>query len=267
VGLAAELVSWDDPNADWANRDLVVLRSTWDSVNRPDEYLAWIRYVDGVSSLLNPRAVVEWNFDKTYLEDLGADGVSVIPTHWVRPGATWVPPAGEFVVKPSISAGARDTARYGPEHLDAARDHVTRLGAENRTVMVQAYLPAVAESGELSVIFIDGQISHAIRKGPMLELGVGVEERPWERMVFVGTATPTALQVEAAETTMSAVRRRFPDRLLYGRVDLIDSPAGRPLVLEAEVIDPNLSLALHPPAAAVLAQAIAKRVRDRSRSF
>jgi hypothetical protein len=48
--------------------------------------------------------------------------------------------------------------------------------------------------------------------------------------------------------------------LIYARVDLIDGPSGEPLVLEVELIDPNLSLTLHPPAADALATAIATRV-------
>ena len=64
-----------------------------------------------VSELVNPAAVIEWNLDKTYLRQLEASEVPIIPTTWVMPDDDWQPPdRGEFVIKPSVSAGGRNTA-------------------------------------------------------------------------------------------------------------------------------------------------------------
>ena len=97
-----------------------------------------------------------------------------MPTTWVAPASPqWSPPdAGEWVIKPAVSAGSRDTGRYDmaePEHRALAAAHVGRLVAAGRVVMIQPYLTAVDTYGETALIFFGGQYSHAIRKGPMLD--------------------------------------------------------------------------------------------------
>jgi len=125
--------------------------------------------------------------------------------------------------------------------------------------MVQEHLAAVEAPGELSLIFVDSHFSHAIRKGPLLDLGAGVRSRPWERPRFFGLAVPSAAYLTVAEATLNAVQRRFPDRLAYARVDLVDGPSGDPLVLEVELIDPVLSLTLVPTASERLAAVVAEQ--------
>lgn len=259
-GMAAELVSWDDPEIDWSARSAVVIRSTWDSVDRPEEYVEWARRVDGVTRLLNPADVVAWNLDKRYLDDLADAGIGVIETQWVRPGRDWSTPEGDYVVKPAVSAGGRETARYSRDHEVDARAHVDRLLAGGHTVMVQPFLPSVVDPGEMSLIFIDGTFSHAVRKGSVLEAGAGVVERPWERMIFLGLSEPTERQRQVAEAVVGVIHDRFAQPLVYARVDLIDDDLANPLVIEVELIDPNLSLGLSPAATSALADAIAARV-------
>jgi hypothetical protein len=256
LGLAAELVSWDDPDAEWSRRAVIVVRSTWDSVDRPEEYTRWVRHAAESSRLINPPQVIEWNLDKTYLVDLDGDGVRVVPTQWLTAGSAWQPPAGEYVIKPAISAGGRETARYGPAHEAVARRHVARLLDDDRTVMVQPYLSSVSDPGEISLIFIDDRFTHAVRKGPVLRPGEAVRPRPWERMTFLGLSDPAPAEKDAADGALAAVRRRFSHRLVYARVDLLHAADGSPLVLEVELIDPNLSLTLFPGAAESLATAI-----------
>ena len=258
IGVTARMASWDDDTVTWDQTGLVVIRSTWDSVDRPGEYLRWARAVDLVSTLVNPAEVLAWNLDKSYLGDLARMGVPVMPTQFVRPGSSWTVPEDEFVVKPAISAGGRETARYGPAHRSAARAHVSRLLAEGHTVMVQPYLRAVEDPGEISLVFIAGGFSHAVRKGPVLEAGAGVADRPWERMVFLGLTGPSPTELAVAERVQSALDRRF-GTLAYSRVDLITGLSGEPLVMEVELIDPYLSLSLESAAVARLAQVLAGR--------
>ena len=258
IGVTARMASWDDDTVTWDQTGLVVIRSTWDSVDRPGEYLRWARAVDRVSTLVNPAEVLAWNLDKSYLGDLARMGVPVMPTQFVRPGSSWTVPEDEFVVKPAISAGGRETARYGPAHRSAARAHVSRLLAEGHTVMVQPYLRAVEDPGEISLVFIAGGFSHAVRKGPVLEAGAGVADRPWERMVFLGLTGPSPTELAVAERVQSALDRRF-GTLAYSRVDLITGLSGEPLVMEVELIDPYLSLSLESAAVARLAQVLAGR--------
>ncbi len=260
-GVAAEAVVWDDPGADWSSYDLVVLRSPWDYALRRDEFVAWAA---SVPTLVNPADVVRWNTDKRYLAELSAAGVPTVPTSWIEPGESWQLPAetGEYVLKPSVSAGSQDTGRYDladPEHRDLAAAHVRRLSEAGRVTMVQPYLRAVDTEGETALLFLAGPeglaFSHAIRKGPMLtgpDLGPDGLYKAEE--ITARTARPEQLAV--AERTLAAVPGGTR-QLLYARVDLIPGPDGEPVLVELELTEPSLFIGYADGAPDRLADAIA----------
>ncbi|SCE92314.1 hypothetical protein GA0074695_2174 [Micromonospora viridifaciens] len=259
-GVTVEAAIWDDPAVDWSGYDLVVLRSPWDYALRRDEFVAWAQKVP---CLVNPADVVAWNTDKRYLAELSAAGVPTVPTAWVEPGQSWVPPAdsGEYVIKPAVSAGSQDTGRYDladPEHRELAAAHVRRLTAAGRVAMVQPYLNAVDTSGETALLFLAGPdglaFSHAIRKGPMLTgPDLGVAELYKKEQIDPRTAGPDQLAV--AQQTLAAVPGG-PDRLLYARVDLIPGPDGAPVLVELELTEPSLFIGYADAAPDRLAAAI-----------
>lgn len=230
VGVCAYAAVWDDPAQDWAAYDLVVVRSTWDYTVRREEFLAWAR---GVPRLMNPADVLAWNTDKRYLAELAAAGVPVVPTTFVRPGETYHVPAGEHVVKPTVSAGARDTLRFAAGE-DSTR-HAEALLAGGRCVMVQPYQAAVDEVGETAVLSFLGRHSHAAGKAAVLARGLA---DPRDVAITAREATPAEL--EAAAAALAAVP--WPEPLLYARVDLVPGPDGSPLLMELEVTEPSLFL-------------------------
>jgi hypothetical protein len=260
-GVRAEPAVWDDARVDWAAYDLVVLRSPWDYVSRRNAFVEWARRVP---RLANPADIVAWNTEKTYLEMLAASRVPVVPTVWVRPGDSWDGSAlrGEYVVKPAISAGSRDTGRYDladAAHADLASAHVARLQAAGRLVMVQPYLGAVDTEGETGLLFIGGRFSHAIRKGPMLAGPDVPGAEGLYRAERITARQPSPAQVEVAEKVLAAVPGGA-ERLLYARVDLISGPDGSPLLVELELTEPSLFLDRSAGAAERLADAIACRL-------
>ena len=115
--------------------------------------------------------MLRWNTDKTYLRELSEAGLPVVETTWLYPGDTFAAPTtGEYVVKPAVSAGSKDTNRYvAGEHDELAADHATRLLDAGRVVMVQPYLDQVDTVGETAMLFFAGEFSHAIRKAALLE--------------------------------------------------------------------------------------------------
>jgi glutathione synthase/RimK-type ligase-like ATP-grasp enzyme len=266
LGIDATPAVWDDRAVDWASFDAVVIRETWDYPERRTEFVAWLRHASEASVLLNPADVVEWNTDKRYLRDLHAAGVPIVPTVFVEPGDAddgWRPDSGyvDFVVKPAVSAGSRDTARYAVDgSLDEAREHVRRLQAQGRTVMVQPYLDAIDSEGETAMLFLGGQFSHAIRKGPLLVRGV---ERERVAGLFVQerieSRKPSVAQASVAAQTVGAIPGGS-DRVLYARVDLISGPDGSPQLLELELTEPSLFLSHDPQAPERFARAIASRL-------
>ena len=255
-GVTVDAVRWDDPAADWSSYDVPVLRSPWNYVPRRDDFVAWARRVP---HLLNPADVVAWNTDKTYLRGLLENGLPATPTDFVAPGETWQPPAaGEWVVKPTISAGSQDTGRYTlPAQSDLAAAHVIRLTVAGRTAMIQPYLTAVDTAGETALVYFAApggglSFSHAARKGPMLT-------GPDEGQIDLGSEEITARQASAAEIAVAdKILDAVPgkERLLYARVDLIPGPDGEPVLLELELTEPSLFLRVAPGAAERLAEAI-----------
>ena len=254
AGIDTHVVAWDDPTVSWARFDAVLLRSTWDYTQRLPEFLAWCERTATVSRLLNPPAIVRWNTDKHYLADLRAKGVAIVESAFVEPGgdADGFPDYAEFVVKPTVSAGSRDTQRYVRAEREAAVAHVRRLIEAQRAVVVQPYLHDVDEAGETALIFFDGRYSHAIRKGPLLRRGEDAT-RALFAAEHITARTPSDAERALARRVLDAIPH---ERLLYARVDLLPAADG-PKLLELELTEPSLFFATAPGAverfAAILA--------------
>ena len=252
AGHRADLVRWDDPEVDWDAYDLSVVRSCWDYAWRLEEFLGW---ANTVPRLRNSSPVLKWNVEKTYLRDLSRLGLPVVPTVWNPSDVTQLPPANEWVVKPSISAGSRDTARW-TDPADALR-HVGELVAVGRTALVQPYQPSVDRAGETAMLFLGGTFSHSVRKGPLLLRGEGVRQDRDSR----GDLRPvqaTAAQREVAQAVLDAVPRLVSDAgpLLYARIDLVEGEDCLPRLLELELAEPSLFLPQAPDAVGRLVEAI-----------
>jgi len=255
TGAVAETPVWDDASVDWGSYRLAVLRSTWDYAERIDEFLDWAARCSEQTRLLNAPALLRWNLDKHYLLDLECARVPVVPTRYVEPRADIVRefdeflgggisathaghggPFDEFVVKPAIGAASRDAARYHRSDRDAALKHVSRLVSQGRSTMLQPYLGRVDQRGETAVVYLGGQFSHAIRKGPLLRLGAGLVAGLFAReQITVRKPEPDELEVAAA--AYAAVPGPPPP---YARIDLIHGDDGGPVVLELELAEPSL---------------------------
>ncbi|MGY1916464.1 ATP-grasp domain-containing protein [Blastococcus sp. SYSU DS0973] len=257
AGYAVDLVRWDDPAVDWSGYDLAVVRSCWDYAWRLGEFLGW---AGSVPRLRNAAELLRWNTDKAYLRDLERAGLPVVPTEWDPVSAEQLPGAGEWVVKPSVSAGSRDTARWSEP--EAVLAHVAELTGVGRTAMVQPYLTSVDDHGETAMLFIGGRFSHAVRKGPLLRRGEGVRQDRDSR----GDLRPveaTAAQLATAQAVFDAIGDLVPGAAtpLYARIDLVGDDAGRPVLLELELTEPSLFLPQAPGAATGLARAVGAELR------
>jgi hypothetical protein len=237
-GAGGEIVVWDDPSVDWAGYDVVVVRSCWDYLSRRDEFLAW---AGSVPHLHNDAKILTWNTDKTYLRQLEAAGVPIIETRWdVAPGDD-IGDHAEWVVKPTISAGSKDTARWGTR--DEAWEHSASLVAAGRSSMTQPYISSVDDEGETAMLYFSGTFSHSIRKGPLLGRGEGVRQDRDSRE-SITARTPTSAQLEVSERVIAAACEAIGiDRPpLYARVDLVAGAGGSPLLIELELAEPSLFL-------------------------
>ena len=205
-GADIRAVAWDDAQVDWRAFQAIVVRSTWDYHKRVDEFRAWIDAMEGLP-LWNPPSVLRWNIHKSYLLDLQARGVNVVPTLFVR----------DFVVKPAVSATAFRTERHTVDH----------------DVLVQPFVPEIVEDGELSFIFLGQKFSHAVRKRP----GNGDFRVQSE---FGGSAEPFAPSAELLAQA-EHIASMLGNSWLYARVDSVVRE-GRLMLMELEATEPSLFL-------------------------
>jgi glutathione synthase/RimK-type ligase-like ATP-grasp enzyme len=250
LDIDAVVTPWD-ADLDWAGFPLVLVRSPWDYFERLNEFLGWARRVAALTRLVNPCPVIEWNAHKRYLGELAAQGLPVVPTLWLDQGSTdsaarlAAAPWQQLVIKPAVSIGAINTLR-GDRDDPASRQHIDAL-LPSGDVMVQPYLPDIASAGEVSLVFFSGTFSHAIRKVP----------RPGDYRVqdmYGGTVhphTPSAAEIELATNAL----RLTPAPTTYARVDLVRHE-GRQLIMELELIEPELFLPAAPDAARRFAAAL-----------
>lgn len=255
-GVEVEAAVWDRAETAWDRFDACLIRSTWDYHEKHREFLAWTRQVEAAMPLWNPAGMVEWNSNKTYLRELAKGGVRIVPTVWLgrgeRPNLNEVLAAqgwDEAIVKPVVDLGARNLSRVRAD--DAGQEALTRL-LEQHEVMVQPFLPSLESQGETSLIYVDGHLTHAVRKRPasgdfrVQSIWGGTAER----------AEPAPEHVELAERALS----QLASTPLYARVDFVSDLDDQPCLIELELIEPNLFLSTHPPAVAALADAVLLRI-------
>jgi hypothetical protein len=259
-GWSAARVAWDDPLVRWDHFDLLVVRSTWNYSLQHARFIRWVDRTSRVSSLWNRPSTLRWNTSKTYLRDLEARGIPVIPTLWFEQGSRVTAEellrrvaGGRCVVKPVVSAGARHTFVLGPSTPPSRRRRLSRyLALED--LMVQPYLRSVETVGERGLIFLDGEYSHAIRKLPVL----------LRRAPRYGSlpARPTRGQLSLARRALAAC----PEPTLYARVDMIQDDAGMWRIGEMELTEPYLYLATRQNAVQDLASAIERKLLSAKRN-
>jgi len=247
-GFAAELVAWDDPAADWDAAIPTILRSTWNYPLAIDAFAAWLDRAAASGPLLNPADVVRGNLHKRYLIALAARGVPVVPTTLVERGngcdlAAIAAP--QIVIKPAIGAGSIGTRRFAPAD-PAAAAHLAALTAHG-AALVQPYVASVDDYGERSLVWIDGELSHAIRKAPRF---LGDDEQ------VTGPVPIAADERAVADAALAPIA----DRILYGRVDIARDAAGHPMVMELELIEPSLFFAKQPGSAERYVAALRRRL-------
>jgi hypothetical protein len=254
AGVNARLLAWDDAEASFSAAKMVVIRSTWNYTQAPENFRAWVDRTSASSELHNPASIVHWNLHKKYLLDLQAREIPTIPTRIFSKGAdvslvnvACELGANEIVIKPAVSAASSRTIR-GDASSDRAQDHLRALLKSGDT-MVQPYVRSVEGYGERAIICIDGEVSHAVRKSPRFE---GDEQSTSGAMPIADDEAALAKKVLAS----------FPERLLYARVDLVRDANESPVVMELELTEPSLFLNESPAGLARFVRAIVERLRS-----
>lgn len=259
-GTTVSRVDWADRHIDWRRFDAIVIRQTWDYFERLDEFRAWLDRVELLTRVVNPADVIRWNWNKRYLVDLIEAGVPTVPTVVIE-RQTPAPDLAEVlaqhgfseaVIKPAVSGAGRETYRIQGENIETAQALWQRLvGQED--MLLQPFMPAIVEHGEVSLIVIDGQVTHAVRK-----IAAPGEFRVQDdHGGTVHVHTPTEAEAAVAMQALAAT----PEPVAYARVDLVQTDDG-PVVMELELIEPELFFRQEPNAAGRLALALSSLLND-----
>jgi glutathione synthase/RimK-type ligase-like ATP-grasp enzyme len=258
AGIRATPAVWSDRSVDWPSFDAVVIRSCWDYHRRHGEFVAWLDALDALRlPAWNPTPMVRWNSDKRYLIDLERRGVPTVPTRIVERGSPlrvrdvahaegWT----RFVVKPAVSASAHETHALD---LPLGADDWTMIErvVANGDALVQPFVDEVTTDGELSLIFFDGEFSHAaIKRSRRGDFRVQTEHGG------------TVARIDVVPSIVAEARRSLDalDELpLYARVDGVGDERSFRL-MELELIEPNVFLAVADGSANRFAAAIAGRL-------
>jgi glutathione synthase/RimK-type ligase-like ATP-grasp enzyme len=252
VGLAYDIVRWDDPRLLAGGWDGALIRSCWDYHERPDAFLAQLSAFESQGGrVFNASAIVAWNARKTYLRGLGDHGAPTIDTLWPEgvdahgiASAFSDLDAAEIVVKPQIGAGSRRTIRLKRN----AWSEADLIDAPQGPAMIQPFLPSIVTEGEYSLFLFGGKPAHAIAKKP--------KSGGWYANVDdpkFAAAEPTSEMMRIAEQVAALA----PDGMLYARIDLVRGLDGALKLIELEAIEPYLFLRFAPWAAGAFAAALA----------
>lgn len=253
-GCLVTRIGWDRPDYDWSVPRAAIFRSTWDYYYRFPEFLAWLERVAAHIPLINPATMIRWNANKTYLLDLQQRGLRIVETHlitnqelsqvpvlWAKQG--W----HKAIIKPAVSAGAWHTYLLEAPDISDCEQHL-QTRPPHEQFLVQPFQHAIGNEGELSLIVIAGDVTHAVRK--IAKSGdFRVQD---DHGGTVHPHTPTSEEIAFAQQAV-ALCNPLP---LYARVDMIRDNDGQLALMELELIEPELFFRFCPSAADRLAAAM-----------
>jgi glutathione synthase/RimK-type ligase-like ATP-grasp enzyme len=257
-GFHAAPLVWDDEGVDWTAWDTVIIRSCWDYHLKFDRFRAWIDRLEKAGiRLINAPDVLRWNMHKGYLLEVARAGGRIPPTRLVPQGSDrclrdelrdsdW----RSAVIKPAVSASGHSTRLVAAVPSAADEDAYAVMRA-NGDVLLQAFVPEVREHGEWSLVFFAGRYSHAaLKRAAPGEFRVHIE---WGGTVEAAEPPPALVQQGQALVDALALDAT------YARVDgtAVD---GELVVMELELIEPELFFDRHIDAASRLADAVTRAV-------
>jgi len=254
LGAEASPVVWSDPPAQ--HFDTGIVRSTWDYAWRSSVFRAWLESTAGTLRLFNPLSTLLWSMDKRYLLELEGSGASIVPTVCTsHPSVDNITAAArtkgwsDIVIKSVVSAGGRQVARAAAEDPSSIMTALEKTGVTS-PVLIQPFVPEI-DHGEYSLIFLDGAYSHAVLKMPAIDAFLVQEHYGGS----VSVSLPPAEAIAVAEQALNLVGHPW----IYARVDLVVGEHAGPMIVEIELLEPDLFLRYAPGSAEQLAQVVLGR--------
>ena len=242
IGIEATATPWDD-DLDWTQFSTIIVRACWNYHLNKDKFINWLedRAVSGIK-IWNPIDVIKWNIDKHYLLSLEKSGIKIIPSVFLEPND--MPNISEImiaqnwytaVIKPAVGTSAFGVRKFNQETMANVEKQLDRT----QSWILQQFCPEINSEGEYSLIFFDGEYSHAVMKKP--------NDNDFRTQPHYGGSewviNPAKRIIDQAKLVLSDVKTR----LLYARVDGLVLN-GDFYLMELELVEPYLFLDSHPQA-------------------
>lgn len=255
AGVETEIVDWRSSSHDFSQFDLIILRSCWDYHLRVTEFIGWLQGVAQATPVLNPIDTVLWNHNKFYLREVEALGIEIVPTIFVshvkelNAEQATLRSWRNIVVKPAISASAHNTRLMDGAPWSADQEAIRIMKGP---FLMQPFIPEIQDQGEISFVYIDGRFSHAALKRPAA--GDFRVQQEYGGSADLFHPDPVLL-VQANEIALGVPQVRDS---LYCRIDAVVRN-GKLVLMELELIEPELFLGLAEGAAERFARVIVRR--------
>lgn len=256
--LVYEEVIWDNPHVDWSEYSAILVRATWDYIDKHAHFIETMEHISRLGiPFFNSFDTIKWNSTKDYLNELAQKGIQTFPTLTVsrKTTADVMPLISQkfgnidLIIKPAISCGAHRTFKT---RMDSIQELYENHYALEEHVLIQPFMPEVSIEGEWSLMFFNGEFSHAVLSTP--KAGDFRVQRMHGGTVQL--VTPAATMIKQAQKVLEAIPQGIP---LYARVDFIRRDASYYL-MELELIEPALFMKFDPLAADRFATAIKQKL-------
>jgi glutathione synthase/RimK-type ligase-like ATP-grasp enzyme len=216
---------------------------------------------------LNAPDLISWNIDKSYLLELAGKRIDIVPSlisddfDEIMASDLW---RREIVIKPSISAGARNTGLFSSDDK-RARDLAKTIISSGKKVILQPEVSSVKAFGENAIFFFDGQFSHSVNKKITRARSGGFTPETYKESLT--PAKVSQAEIELAQRTLLAIKEIATERKmsedakspLYARFDIVAGESG-PLLLEAELFEPSYFFNFAPGAVERFADALLRKL-------
>ncbi len=230
MGIECQIQPWQHVQ----KSEAILPLAAWDYAAEPEHFRHWIqRLVQQGSRFINSAELMLWNMHKSYLCDLQHRGIRVIPTVYLAAEPTQIRQTiaqqgwQDVVFKPAIGQSGKAVVKH------RQGEPLPDLSPYAQGLIIQPYIAEVATNGETSLIFFNGEFSHAVRRQPK----AGDFRANSAYGVTVNSIAPPTQIIRLARQVLAAL----PDMPVYARID--GTVIGDDFLLnELELIEPALYL-------------------------
>ena len=256
LGLRVIKKAWNSLDFNWSETKFAVFRSTWDYFEKFRDFKTWLEKVKEETTFINSYELINWNLDKKYLIELNKKGIN-IPTSEVITKEDNITleslfkkyDFNEAIIKPAISGAARETYKISKNNFHEYEKKFLNLKSKE-DIIFQEFLSNIVSKGEISLIFIGENYTHAVKK--IAKEGDFRVQDDHGGSVEVYNASKE--EILFAQNCLS----KCPTLPIYSRVDIIYDNESEISLGEMELIEPELWFRNNKVSAKLLANEIKK---------